>query len=122
GAVDVLEELGAGRLGRSRGAGPAVAAAEYRARVTLAAGHGREREPAELGVDVLVGGVALSLAGLPVALQFHRHLAVRQHAGGAGRAALRLAGVEPGLERVRGQERGESFRRLGVARPGPARR
>ena len=55
GAVDVLEEVGAG-LPCRRGAGEAVTAAERRLRVALAAGHGREREPADLRRRGLVGG------------------------------------------------------------------
>src|SRR5207249_10491921 len=58
-----LQEVHAGRRrgGRTR---ESVAATEHHVRITGTAGDGREREPAELVVELLVGGQRRHRAGL----------------------------------------------------------
>ncbi len=98
-AVDVLQEVGTRRR-CGRGAGEAVTAAERDARVALAAGHRREREPAHLGGETAVRGQRRHRAGLPVALQFHGGPAVGHQARGTAGALLGGRAEEAGLERV----------------------
>ena len=99
-AVDVAQELGARRLRRLPRAREAVAAAEQRARQRLAARDVREGEPAEEGRDLLVRRERLHDAGVPVTLQLHRRLAVRDQPGRARRALLRRRREEAVLERL----------------------
>ena len=103
-AVDVREELRALRLGRLRRAGEAVTAAEQRAGRGLAAGDVREREPAEEARDLVVRRQRLHHARVPVTLQLHCDLAVREQAGRARRHLLRGCCQEAVLEGLRVEE------------------
>ena len=67
----------------------------------------REREPAQVVVDVLVGGKRLHYSWVPVALQFHSRRAVSDQAGRAACARLCRRRQVTLVERVGLDERGQ---------------
>src|SRR5690606_24548035 len=95
-----LDEVDAD-VGRVLGARPRVTATELRGGVTLATRDLGEGEPAGvLAEALLVLRQALHDAGLPVAGELHRDLAVREEAGGRLGRALRLGALEARVERL----------------------